>query len=574
MIVGFRRSGEVMSGVVPGRRDLLNGQFGDRPVACSLMTCRRTRRAAALVAVLLIAAACQTNARAGTRCRTTDLGDDGVSVLKCENGRWVRKASNAQVAQLLQMILRSRVTTTTSPPPTTPSASQAQPVSQVSTPRPAGGRPYGIDVSNWQHPNGAAIDWGLVRGDGNQFVFMKATEGPSGSRGDLVNPYFAADWHDAGSVGLLRGAYHFARPTLPLDSALLQARNFVATTGSMQGPADLPPVLDVEVSGGLTPADLVSWVQTWVNEVQALTGRQPIIYTGLNFWNGAAGGSAAFSGYRLWFARYLTGDSPGPLPNGFGASTFWQYTSTGTVSGISTAVDLNVYCCNQANLLALAGPSTNQAAGSPFGVADTIAGGPDGRVEVGGWSIDPDVAGPIETHVYIDGVGTNLGLTTVSRPDIAAAYPQFGTMHGFSWATTGLTPGPHNVCVFAINQGYGSNTLLRCQTIVSPSGSPVGHVDAVQPITGGATVAGWALDPDTAGRISVAIVVDSSPAVSVTTDVDRSDIAANYPSYGPTHGFNSSITGLASGSHTICTTATNVGGGSDTPLGCTQIIVP
>src|SRR5664279_3245540 len=125
------------------------------------------------------------------------------------------------------------------------------------------GASTGIDVSGYQHPNGAAINWAAVKASGQSFVFVKATEGANGATPAYTNPYFSQDWAGAGAAGLLRGAYQFARPALPTSSALLQARDFVAVTGSMGGGADLPPVLDLEVTGGLSPTDLATWTATW-----------------------------------------------------------------------------------------------------------------------------------------------------------------------------------------------------------------------------------------------------------------------------------------------------------------------
>jgi len=71
------------------------------------------KRAAVLLVVVLLCAACIPGVKAGRRCSTSEWGDDGVYALKCENGRWVRKATKAQVAQLLIALAKSRQTTTT-----------------------------------------------------------------------------------------------------------------------------------------------------------------------------------------------------------------------------------------------------------------------------------------------------------------------------------------------------------------------------------------------------------------------------------------------------------------------------
>src|SRR5215472_886920 len=62
----------------------------------------------------------------------------------------------------------------------------------------------GPDVSSYQ-PN---VDWSAVAASGCRFAFAKATEGVG-----YVNPYFAQDWTGIAAAGMVRGAYHFARPS-------------------------------------------------------------------------------------------------------------------------------------------------------------------------------------------------------------------------------------------------------------------------------------------------------------------------------------------------------------------------
>src|SRR5262245_60226023 len=111
----------------------------------------------------------------------------------------------------------------------------------------------GVDVASHQHPGGAPIDWSAVAAWGMDYAYIKATEGPSDAADDTyINPYFGEDWRGAGAAGLLRGAYHFARPRLPLWTATYDAQAFLLTTGPFTGVNDLPPVLDLEDSGGLS----------------------------------------------------------------------------------------------------------------------------------------------------------------------------------------------------------------------------------------------------------------------------------------------------------------------------------
>lgn len=62
----------------------------------------------------------------------------------------------------------------------------------------------GVDVSSWQHPYGAAIDWEEVAKDGYTFMLVKATQGTG-----YQNPWLHRDIDDARAAGLLVGAYHF-----------------------------------------------------------------------------------------------------------------------------------------------------------------------------------------------------------------------------------------------------------------------------------------------------------------------------------------------------------------------------
>ena len=112
----------------------------------------------------------------------------------------------------------------------------------VTPPMPVAGM-LGIDVASHQHPNGQAIDWARVKRSGVKFAYIKTDEGAQGRAGRYVNPWFSRDWREAGNAGVSRGAYHYARPRLPVSTAAADARQFVATVGNSMG--ELPPVLDL-----------------------------------------------------------------------------------------------------------------------------------------------------------------------------------------------------------------------------------------------------------------------------------------------------------------------------------------
>ena len=220
---------------------------------------------------------------------------------------------------------------------------------------------HGPDVASYQHPHGAAIDWNKVQGSGASFTFVKATEGDS-----YTNPFFSGDYAEAHSAGLIRSAYHYARPHPDLNTATVQARYFVKKAGTAGNKGDLPLTLDLEQAGGLNPQQLISWTKAFVAEVKTLTHRATIIYTYPYFWQHAMANSTAFTDLPLWIASYRDGGPETPLPGGWKSWTFWQYTSAGAQPGISGSVDQSLYAGSKTALAALADPAT--APGSDGGV--------------------------------------------------------------------------------------------------------------------------------------------------------------------------------------------------------------
>ncbi|HWM90365.1 MAG TPA: glycoside hydrolase family 25 protein [Thermoanaerobaculia bacterium] len=195
----------------------------------------------------------------------------------------------------------------------------------------------GIDVSHFQ----GTVDWQQVAQAGITFVFAKATEGIT-----YVDPQFHANWAGINTAGLVRGAYHFF---LANDDAASQAHLFLATV--QFSPGDLPPVLDVEVTGGASDAQIWSGVATWLQLVEQATGRQPILYTAPGFWNSHEP-DLSLTRYPLWLADYA---SQPVLPKGWTSWLFWQHSQSGSVSGVTGSVDLDVFSGTLQQLQELAG---------------------------------------------------------------------------------------------------------------------------------------------------------------------------------------------------------------------------
>lgn len=204
----------------------------------------------------------------------------------------------------------------------------------------------------------------------------------------------------------------------------------------------------------------------------------------------------------------------------------------------------------------------------PFGHLDRVS-GTSGRVDVSGWAIDPDAAAPVEIHIYVDGKGAAVLRADRTRSDVASAHPGYGAAHGFS-ASVASSPGPHQVCTYAINVGAGGNSLLGCRTVDVVPSSPYGSLDGVSRTPGGLRVTGWAIDPNTADPIEVHVYVDGVGAGVQVANVSRPDVGNVYPAYGPNHGFAMNVPGDAR-PHQVCAYGINVGAGGNSLLGCRQI---
>ncbi len=198
----------------------------------------------------------------------------------------------------------------------------------------------GVDLSHYNGP----VDFGEF-GRGFAFAYLKASEGCF-----TKDPLYAANYAGLRQKQILRGAYHFFYPQLDPQA---QASNFLSVVTRLN-PGDLPPVLDVEVSGEQNSIAIAAAIEQWIDAVQQKLACTPIIYTAAGFWNTALGGTTNFTSYRLWVAEY-TGNSSPILPAGFTDYVFWQYSESGSVPGVTGNVDMDQFNGSLSDLNQLAG---------------------------------------------------------------------------------------------------------------------------------------------------------------------------------------------------------------------------
>lgn len=464
---------------------------------------------------------------------------------------------------------------TTGAEATTGGGSSAAPQLQGATPQLQAATspplPTGVDVSGHQHAGGATINWSQVAAAGQKFAIVKATElytdSTTGQPVLYTNPYLQSDLAGAHAAGLVVGSYTFAHPE---NSAVTQADDFASAIGTLPA-GSLPPVLDLEEVGGLTPTQLVAWTHAFLNELQVRTGVPPMIYASPGFWSSHLNDDTGFAAYPLWEAHYTTAAEPYQM-GGWNTYTIWQYTDGSPangglpVSGISGYVDQDRF--NSATGATLSNLHL------PNGSVDAATADGTGLVSVRGWTIDPDTPATSTTvEVFVDGVIQTLTANGY-RPDVAAAYPLAGSAHGFA-ATAHTGPGNHTVCVNAIDTSSGQRRGLGCRTVTVTPHYPTGSFESlVGDGTGTLTLSGWTIDPDTPTTpVRVIVYLDGHGVLATMANVSRPDIGARYPTAGNLHGF-AATTKTGPGTHSVCVYVVDTSFPSRIPrLACRSVTV-
>jgi hypothetical protein len=97
-----------------------------------------------------------------------------------------------------------------------------------------------------------------------------------------------------------------------------------------------------------------------------------------------------------------------------------------------------------------------------------------GKLTVTGWTLDKDTAASLQVDVIVNGQSYGSAMANLYRPDVQQAYPGYWKYHGYSFTVpAALAPGNYELCVVAVNNAAGGNTILPCKIFtVSPVGEP------------------------------------------------------------------------------------------------------
>jgi lysozyme len=252
----------------------------------------------------------------------------------------------------------------------------------------------GVDTSQWQGP----IDWSQVKASGQSFAIARVSDGIA-----YPDTQFATDWPAIAAAGLVRGAYQFFRPSVdPVAQAELLAQR-LQQYGPL-GPGDLPAIMDIETTDGVDDATLRANMATWLDRVQALTSKKPMIYTAA-FMAGPIG--TGFSSYPLWVANYEV--TCPQLPAGWNAWVIWQSGDAGAVPGISGGVDVDVFDGTLADLQAFAAGSGSGGGGVSWSCSSSAYQGAQYWTCSGGNLYECQGGIPVEQHCALGCLSQPLG---------------------------------------------------------------------------------------------------------------------------------------------------------------------
>ena len=198
----------------------------------------------------------------------------------------------------------------------------------------AGDAALGIDVSEHQEE----VDWDAVKAAGMEYVIIRVGYRGYGEGGLYMDALAQSHYEGARAAGLKIGAYFFSQAISP-EEAREEAAFLLDAVADWQ--IDLPLVFDWEYistearTGNMDPRTLTDCTIAFCETVKA-AGYTPMIY-----FNQSQSQyllyMAELKEYDFWLAMYSDRMTyPYKL-------TMWQYTCTGTVPGIGTEVDINLW---------------------------------------------------------------------------------------------------------------------------------------------------------------------------------------------------------------------------------------
>ena len=201
----------------------------------------------------------------------------------------------------------------------------------------------GIDVSK----HNGNIDWKQVKNSGIDFAIIRAGFRGYGTEGTLnEDPLFIQNMQGAISNGIEVGVYFYSQAINEAE-AIQEAEMTIRMIKDNGFGNDItfPVIIDCEASSGR--GDKISIEQRTKNIIAFCErikqeGYKTMLYSNKN-WLEEYIDMSKLSEYDIWLAHYTGTTDPVNNPSSYkGTYHIWQYTSSGSVPGINTNVDINI----------------------------------------------------------------------------------------------------------------------------------------------------------------------------------------------------------------------------------------
>ena len=199
----------------------------------------------------------------------------------------------------------------------------------------------GVDVSKWQ----GDIDWNQVKASGIEYAIIRVGYRGASSGALAKDNKAIQNIQGAKAAGLKVGVYIFSQ-AINIGEAQEEADYAINQISGYS--LDLPVVIDYEYASGnsgrlydahLSVEAATSIVNAFCERVQN-RGYYGMVYANKSMLEDQLNASDISSKYAVWLANYTNQTTYG------GNYRFWQYTSTGSVPGISGNVDMDVWYDN------------------------------------------------------------------------------------------------------------------------------------------------------------------------------------------------------------------------------------
>ncbi len=197
----------------------------------------------------------------------------------------------------------------------------------------------GVDVSYYQK----TIDWNKAKADGIDYAIIRMGYRGYSSGALATDTMFAANMQGAIAAGIKVGVYFFSL-AVNADEAMAEAQYVANAIAPYQ--ITMPVAIDWEYLGNKendprytsgTSKATNTMVCTVFCDIISTYGYTPMVYANKNDLTNHLDGATLGTKYEIWLARYNnTAEYNNPY-------SFWQYSSKGSVNGMSGSIDMNFW---------------------------------------------------------------------------------------------------------------------------------------------------------------------------------------------------------------------------------------